>query len=165
MTGTHPLAPSVVDDLQRLTRTELSTRSRIRHVLLALVASAMTIVIASLWLTEPTLPPRAHVAFALLVAIGCGWTAFSAWVLSAKRVMLATHRVVAGRLAVTFTGAFAAGCVLLVLISDVRAAWPAAAMSLTLLAVALMLWRRAETGRAELLARRELLQQQIDRAR
>jgi hypothetical protein len=165
MTVTHPVAASVADDLRRLTRTELSTGSRVGYVLLALAASAMSVVVASLWLTEPALPLRTHVAFALLLAIGCGWIAFSAWVLTAKRVMLATHRVVASRLAVTFTGGFGAGCAALALASGQPAAWTAAAMAAALLLVAIVLWRRAEIARAALVARRRSLEQQIEQSR
>jgi hypothetical protein len=132
-------------------------------VLLALIASAMTIVVASLWLTEPALPLRTTAAFAILTIIGLGWVACSGWVLTARRVMLAQQRVVAGRLAVAFTGVFAAACMLLAATTALNAAWPALAMSVTLLVVALVLWRRAEAAHASLLARREALEQQLMR--
>src|SRR4051795_5039610 len=114
MTPIQPPDSSIVASLGYLARTELSLRARLGHVLLALVASAMTVVVLSLWLTEPALPPRTTAAFAMLTIIGLAWVAYSVWVLSARRVMLAQQRVVAGRLAVAFTGAFAAGCMLLV---------------------------------------------------
>lgn len=161
MTVTPPLDPSVVASLERLARTELSLRARLGHVLLALVASAMTIVILSLWLTEPTLPRRTTTAFGLLIVIGLAWVAYSVWVLSARRVMLARQRVVAGRLATAFTAAFAAGCVVLALTTTVPAAWPAAAMSLVLLTVALVLWRRAQSAYVTLLARRDTLERTL----
>jgi hypothetical protein len=163
MTTIPPLAPAVIADLERLARTELSIRARLAHVLLALVASAMTIVVTSLWLTEPALPLRTTVAFAILAGIGLGWVAFSIWVLSARRVMLARHRVVAGRLAVTFTGVFVAGCMLLAFTSSTRAVWPASAMGMALLIVAFVLWRRAEATYARLLTRREALERELDR--
>lgn len=164
MTAIHVPDPSVVESLERLARTELSLRARLGHVLLALVASAMTIVVVSLWLTEPALPPRTTAAFGLLTVIGLGWVAYSVWVLSARRVMLARQRLVAGRLAVAFTGAFAAGGALLATTTDVNAARPAFALSLVLLAVALVLWRRAAVAHARLLARRETLEQQLTRS-
>lgn len=158
--------PSVVAGLGQLARTELSLRARLGHVLLALVASAMTILVVSLWLTEPVLPRRTIAAFAILTIIGLSWVAYSIWVLSARRVMLARQRVVAGRLAVTFTGVFAAGCIILNFTTKTNAGWPAAAMSLTLLAVAVGLWRRAEAAHARLLARRDKLERElIQRAR
>ncbi|MGE0460132.1 MAG: transmembrane transport protein [Vicinamibacterales bacterium] len=163
MTPIQPPDPSVVAGLGYLARTELSLRVRLGHVLLALVASAMTIVVASLWLTEPALPTRTGVAFALLTVIGLAWVAYSVWVLSARRVMLARQRVVAGRLAVAFTGAFTAGCLLLASTTAPDAAWPALVMSLALLAIALVLWRRAEAAHARLLARRETLERELTR--
>lgn len=157
-----PLAPAIVEELRRLSRTELSMRARIAHVLLALAASAMTIVVTSLWLTESALPMRTTLAFAALTSIGLGWVAFSIWVLTSKHVMLARHRIVAGRLAVLFSGVFVAGCVVLGIASAVRAAWSASAMGAVLLAIAIVLWRRAETAHARLLARRNTLERELN---
>jgi hypothetical protein len=163
MTLIQPPDPSVAAGLGHLARTELSLRARLGHVLLALVGSAMTIVVVSLWLTEPALPTRTRTAFAMLSIIGLAWVAYSVWVLSARRVMLARQRVVAGRLAVAFTGAFAGGCVLLASTTPPDAVWPALMMSVALLAVALVLWRRAEAAYAKLLVRREMLERQLTR--
>jgi hypothetical protein len=156
--------PSLVARLERLARTELSTRARLAHVLLVLVASTMTIAIVSLWLTEPVLPARTHAAFGMLTMIGVAWVAYGAWVLRARRVMLARQRVVAGRLAVTFTGAFTIACVLLAATTSVAAGWPAAAMGLVLLAVAVTLWRRAEAHYAALVVRRDTLERELQRS-
>jgi hypothetical protein len=161
MTPVAPLPSSVVADLQRLSRTELSRGGRVGHVLLALVASTMTIVVMSLWLTEPALPLRTQIAFAALTGINAGWTAFSLWVLRAKRVMLARHRQVAGRLAVVFAGIFTVGCLVLAFTAD--AARPALAMSLVLLAVAAVIWRRAEITHARLVTRRTQLEIELGR--
>ena len=164
MTPIQPPHPSLVAGLENLARTELSLRARLGHVLLALAASTMTIVVVSLWVTEPVLPPRTRTAFALLTVIGLAWVAYSVWVLNARRVMLARQRVVAGRLAVAFTFTFAAGCVLLASTMDVAAAWPALALrSLVLLAVALVVWRRAAAAHATLLIRRETLERALTR--
>jgi hypothetical protein len=156
--------PSLVARLERLARTELSTRARLAHVLLVLVASTMTIAIVSLWLTEPVLPARTHAAFGMLTMIGVAWVAYGAWVLRARRVMLARQRVVAGRLAVTFTGAFTIACVLLAATTSVAAGWPAAAMGLVLLAAAVTLWRRAEAHYAALVVRRDTLERELQRS-
>jgi hypothetical protein len=99
----------------------------------------------------------------MLTVIGLGWVAYSIWVLSARRVMLARQRVVAGRLAVGFTGAFAAGCLLLASTTAANAAWSASAMGSALLAIALVLWRRAEAAHTRLLARRETLERELSR--
>lgn len=163
MTPVAPLPPSVVAELQRMSRTELSRGARVRYVVLALVACAMSITVASLWLTEPALPLRTQVAFASLTAIGVGWTAFSLWVLRTRRVMLTRHRQIAGRLAVAFSSVFALGCLVLVFAADVSAARPALAMGLGLLSIATVIWRRAETAHATLLARRAQLEQELDR--
>jgi hypothetical protein len=154
---------SLVTDMQRLSRTELSRGGRLGHVLLALVASAMTIVVVSLWLTEPALALRTQTAFAALTGIGAGWTAFSLWVLRAKRVMLARHRQVAGRLAVVFASVFTVGCLVLALTAGTDAARPALAMGLVLLAVAVVIWRRAEVTHARLVARRTQLEIELNR--
>ena len=161
MTNAPPLAPPDPARFARLARVELSLGARVGHVLLGLAASTLTIVIASLWLTEPDLPARTSVAFAVLAAIGLGWTIFSVWVLTARRVMFAHQRVVAGRLAVAFTAVFAAGCVILGLTTATEAAWPAAAMGSVLLAGAVAIWRRAETSRDALLARRDWLEHEL----
>jgi len=163
MTPIDPPAPNVVAGLERLARTELSLGARMAHVLLALAASALTIVVASLWLTEPSLPLRTSIAFALMTAIGLSWIAYSVWVLTARRVMFARQRVVAGRVAVTFCGVFSLGCVILGVTTDARGAWPACAMSLALLAIAIGVWRRAESAHAALLARRDALEQKLAR--
>jgi hypothetical protein len=76
--------------------------------------------------------------------------------------MLARHRVVAGRLAVFFSGVFVAGCLTLAIAGEVRAAWPAAAMGVVLLLVAIVLWRRAGTAHARLVARRDTLERELN---
>ena len=157
MTALPAPDPAVVAGLERLARTELSTSRRLAHVVLALAASAMTIVVVSLLLTEPALPARTTIAFGLLAGIGAGWVAYSTWVLSARHVMLARQRVVAGRLAVAFAGTFTGGCLVLAGTTPAAAAWPAAGMGGVLLAVAVALWRRAEAAHAALLARRDAL--------
>ena len=162
MNSTPPLAPAVVAELRRLARTELSMRARIAYVLLALAASSMTIVVMSLWLTEPVLPVRTTIAFATLTGIGLAWLAFSIWVLRTKQVLLARHRVVAGRLAVSFCSVFVAGCLLLGFASSDRAVWPASAMGAALLVIAIVLWRRAETAHARLVARRSTLERELN---
>jgi hypothetical protein len=146
-----------------MARTELSMRARVAHILLALAASTMTIVVASLWMTEPALPLRTTVAFAVLTFIGIGWVSFGIWVLRSRHVLLARHRVVAGRLAVCFSGVFVAGCLLLGVASSSRAVWPALAMGVALLLIAIVLWRRAEVAHAGLLARRHTLERELNR--
>jgi hypothetical protein len=161
MTAIPSPDPAVLKKLEQLARTELSLPARLAHVLLGLVASALTIVVVSLWLTEPSLPARTQIAFGLLTVIGAGWVAYSIWVLTARRVMLARHRVVAGRLAVAFNAVFTIGCVLLALTTGSAAAWPAFGMGLGLLAVAVALWWRAESSHARLVARLGVLEREL----
>jgi hypothetical protein len=165
MSPISPLPASAVAELQHLSRTELSRGARLGHVVLALVASAMSIVIVSLWLTEPALPLRTRVAFAALTAIGAGWAVFSVWVLRSRRVMLARQRQVAGRLAVAFASVFTIGCLLLAVAGQAAAARPALAMGLVLLTLAIVVWRRAETAHATLLARKASLEQELKASR
>jgi hypothetical protein len=160
MSAVHPAPSSLVPHLERIARTELSRGARVGYALLAVVASAMTIVVVSLWLTEPTLPLRTHIAFAAMTLIGLSWGTFSVWVLRTRRVMIARHRVMAGRLAVTFTGLFAAGCLALVVAGHPRA-MPALGMSLVQLLVAVVLWWRAAAAHAALLARRTTIEREL----
>ena len=160
MSAVHPAPSSLVPHLERIARTELSRGARVGYALLAFVASAMTIVVVSLWLTEPSLPLRTQIAFAAMTFIGLSWIAFSVWALRTRRVMIARHRMVAGRMAVAFTGLFAVGCLALVL-AGYPGAVPALGMSLVQLLVAVVLWWRAATAHAALLARRATLEREL----
>jgi len=44
-----------------------------------------------------------------MIAAGLSWAAFALWVLARRRMLLARHGIVAGRMAVTFTALFLAG--------------------------------------------------------
>lgn len=162
MTPLSVPSEAAVERLRHLARTELSMRARIAHVLLALAASAMTILVTSLWLTEPALPARTSIAFALLAALGAGWVVFSLWVLRRKRVMLARHRVVGGRLAVGFSSLFGIGCIALAATTPDRNYWPAVVMSGVFWMVAVVVWRRAENAHATLVAKRDALARELN---
>ena len=58
---------------------------RALSVALLLVAAAMTAVVASLWLTEPTLPTRTAVACGVMTLMGLSWMVSSGWVLTTRR--------------------------------------------------------------------------------
>ena len=75
MTSTNPSASTA--DLRRLMDAELSQASRLGYVALLLGSLTMTVVVSSLWLTEPVLPTRTRIAFALMIVIGLSWTAFA----------------------------------------------------------------------------------------
>ena len=56
--------------VQKLARGELSVKARLGYVALLLVSSATTVGLLSLWLTEPSLPLRAQLAFGAMSLIG-----------------------------------------------------------------------------------------------
>jgi uncharacterized membrane protein YqjE len=66
-------------------------------------------------------------------------------------------------LAVLFAALFMAGCLVLVSTAATDAARPALAMSVVLLTIAVMVWRRAEISHAILLERRTQLENELDR--
>ncbi|MER7002027.1 hypothetical protein ABT297_03140 [Dactylosporangium sp. NPDC000555] len=63
---------------------------------LALAGLAGSGLIGLLWATEPGLPPRTLVAFAVLAAIGLCWAVFGGWAVTRRTPMFARDRVVAG---------------------------------------------------------------------
>jgi len=130
---------------------------------LLLASLTMTAVVASLWLTEPVLPTRTRVAFALMTVIGLSWTAFAGWVLTTRRVLLGRDSLVAGRMAVTFTTTFVVGALTLGYMSGGTAPYAAAMMGLGLLAGAIALLVRAHRRVARLTARREALERELGR--
>ncbi len=148
-------------ELLRLADTELSLRSRLAHVALLLVSLMMTGVVGSLWLTEPALPQRTQLAFAVMTAIGLSWAAFALWVLRSRRVLLARHRIVAGRMAVAFTALYVIGALTAGYQSGERAAWAAAAVGVVMLAGAIALLAYAHREFARLMARRRVLEREL----
>jgi hypothetical protein len=159
MTSTHLSPPPA--DLRRLLDKELSRPSRIGYVTLLVASLTMTVVVASLWLTEPVLPARARVAFALMTVIGLSWTAFAGWVLATRRMLLGRDSVVAGRMAVTFTTTFVIGALTVGYMGGGTAPYAAGTMGLGLLAAAIALLVRAHRRVAHLTARRETLEREL----
>ncbi|HEV7765087.1 MAG TPA: hypothetical protein VGQ76_08810 [Thermoanaerobaculia bacterium] len=149
-------------EIQRMISAELSPRARVGHTALLLVASAMAVVIASLWLTEPSLPLRTQVAFGLMTGIGLSWVAYSVWVLTRRRVMLAGHRILAARMAVTFTTIFVLGFLSLGIFGSMgRAAYAAAGTGAVMLAVAVFMLFSAHRRFAELMQRRLVIEREL----
>lgn len=154
-----------VAEMQRLIAGELSLPARLGHTALLLVALAMTAVIGSLWLTEPSLPVRTQAAFAVMGAIGLSWVAYAAWVLTRRRVLLAGHRIIAARMAVAFTTIFAAGSLALGLWSTAgNAAYGAAATGAVMLAAAIAMLLSARRRFAALMQRRRELEGELSQA-
>jgi hypothetical protein len=139
---------------------ELSAAARVGHVALLLGSSAMTVVIGSLWATEPSLPLRTHLAFGVMTLMGVAWVAYATWVLTTRRVLLGRHRVVAGRMAVTFTSVFVLGCLLVAATTGHPAGYAAAGLGVVMLSGAVLALGRARREVARLAARRE----EIERA-
>ena len=162
---THHTPPSTLaDDLRRLTTLELSLPARLRYVGLLLAASTMTVVVSALLLTEPALPRRTSIALAVMAAIGLSWITFAAWVLTHKRILLGRHRIVAGRLAVSFSSVFVGGAVLVGYSTGSAAAFAAAALGVAMLALAVVVLARAKRAFTHLLKRREDLERQLGRS-
>lgn len=147
--------------LRRITEESLSSQSRIAHVALLLLSLAMTILLVSLLATEPALPTRTQVSFAAMTAIGLAWTVYASWVLRHRRCLLANQRVVAARMALVFSMVFTAGAAWLGFAEGQPAMRWAASLGAVMAAVAIGILLRAHRHRADLLARRCELEQQI----
>jgi hypothetical protein len=154
----------MTSDLMRLADTELSLWSRLGYVALLLAALMMTIVVGSLWLTEPSLPQRTQVGFALMTVIGISWVVFAIRVLTHRRVLLARHGIVAGRMAVTFTFVFVLGALAAIVAAGGAAAYAATATGVVMLGAAIVLLRRAHRTFARLTERRDLLARELGRS-
>ena len=163
MTENDP-RPSL-EEVRRSLAGELSTRSRVAYTVLLLVDLATVAAVASLWLTEPGLPVRTQIAFGLLVAFALIWSGFGFWTLTRRKVMLARHRVLSGRLAVTFCSIFTLGALALGLFEpDQRQTGLAmAGMGGVLLLVAIMILVPAQRRYRELMARRVELERELAR--
>lgn len=151
-------SPVASDALLEMTDRELSAGARVRHVALLLVSLLMAVGLVSLWATEPSLPPRTHAAFGAMTAIALAWTTLAARVLTARRVLYAKHRVVAARMAVSFTGIFVAGALMIAVSTGAAGGYAAAGMGIVLLVAAVALLVRADRALAALVARRAELE-------
>jgi hypothetical protein len=147
--------------IQKLAHGELSVKARLGYVALLLVASAMTVGVVSLWLTESYLPMRTQVAFGAMSLIGGSWTALAIWALSTRRVLLARDRVIAGKMSVTFTALFLAGTLAAAAMSGAPAAFGAAATGAVMFGIALRVLSSARRRFAELAARRAELERRL----
>jgi hypothetical protein len=150
--------------LQRLLDTELSLPSRLGYVALLLAALTMTAVVAALWVTEPVLPLRAQIGFALMVAMGSSWIVFAIWALTHRRILFARHQIVAGRMAVTFTTVFLLGTLVVGYSTGRPEAYKATAVGLVLLGMAVAVLVRARRAFARLVSRRDALARELGRS-
>ncbi|TWP51048.1 transmembrane transport protein [Lentzea tibetensis] len=136
----------------------LSLAGRVRYAAVGLAGLTVALLVGALWATEPSLPLRTHVAFGGIVAAGLGWAGFAGWTLTRRVPLFARDRVIAGVLALTFSGATAVG---LVLVAATRggttAVLTASATGLVLVTAALALLVTGRRRRAELLRRKAAL--------
>jgi hypothetical protein len=153
--------PSSPEFVRRLLNAELSLASRLGYVALGLAAAMMTAVVASLWMTEPTLPLRTEIGFGVMAGIGLSWVGFVVWVLTHRRPLLAGHRIVAGRMAVAFTSLFVVGAIAIGMATGGSAAYAAAALGVVMVAIAVVLLRRAHVTTARLRERRAILEREL----
>lgn len=161
----HSTPPAALaDELRHLTTLELSLPSRLRYVALLLVASTMSAIVTALLVTEPRLPLRTSIALGVMGVIGVTWMAFAAWVLTRKRVLLGSHRIVAGRLAILFSTVFVIGALTVGWTTSTAAPFAAAAMGGVMLSVAVMMSILAKRRCARLSKRRDELQRVLGRA-
>lgn len=158
---TGKLPPTLSEDLRRLADAELSLPSRLAYVALLLGALTMTVIVAALWITEPQVPRRTAIAFAVLTGIGLSWVAFAARVLTHKRILLARHRIVAGRLAVVFSAVFVLGALTVSLASGRPEGFAAAGLGLVMTGVAVLMLVRAHRAFARLVERRDALGREL----
>lgn len=156
-----PATAALELELQRLTAGALSPLARYGHVALLLAATLMSVLLAVLLATEPALPARTQTALAVLLAIGISWTVYATWVLRQRRPLLGQHRIVAGRMAVAFTGVFFAGALALGASTDSATYHAAAGVGASLLVLAFGVLMQAHLRVAELQRQRCELQRQI----
>lgn len=140
----------------------LSTPARYGHVALLLVAMLMAVLLGSLLATEPALPARTCAAMQVMLAIALCWCGYAGWVLAARRPLLARHQVVAGGMAVVFTGLFAGATAVLAWNSRTPGFLLAAGLGALLLAVAIGVLARARRQQRHLQAVRQTLEAALE---
>lgn len=145
------------EQAQRMIHGHLSGRTRVAHAVLLVGASAMGCVVASIWATESGLPARTHAAFFALVLIAAGWSAYAAWVLSRRVVMLVPHQVRAAQLALASSLVFFGGCAGLWAFAEWPAAPWAALSGFVMVLIAGAQLHRARAHHAALRRRRDAL--------
>ncbi len=134
----------------------LSLRRRVGYVIVALAGLLGSGVVGLLWATEPGLPPRTKVAFAVLVAIGVGWATFGTWAVTRRAPLFARDRVVAAWLGIVAWLLFTVGVLVITTLRH-RVEPELLLMVLVLGGVAVVGLRAARRDRAALLRRREQL--------
>ncbi|MDH6436830.1 hypothetical protein M2158_005371 [Streptomyces sp. SAI-144] len=152
---------AVPEQLERMLATEVSLRSRLRHVAVGLAGGCGAAMIAVLWATESNaLPTRTQAVFAGLIAIGLAWAVFAGWVLSRRRPLFARDRVLSARIALAATVVTALAGVALAAVRGSTAGLVAtAAGGAVFISAAVLALVRARRRRRELLRLRDALRQ------
>ena len=112
MTESHTIVPPprpAVADVQRFAASQLSVRSRVGYTVLLAASTTIAVAIASVWATEPALPMRTHIAFALIVGLALTWVVFAAWVLTRRRALLGRDRILSSTIGLVFSAVATAG--------------------------------------------------------
>lgn len=163
----HDTPRPAAEEIRKSLAGELSTRSRLLYTLLLLVDLTLASAVGSLWLTEPSLPVRTHIAFGLLLGFALTWSGFLVWTLTRRKVLLVWHRVLAGRLAVLICSLFTLAALTLGWTQpELRApSFSAAGMGGFLLLVATLLLVTAQRRYRELTARRRHLERELEGGR
>jgi hypothetical protein len=145
--------------LRRLTVTQLAARPRLAYTALLLAGVIASGAVLSLLVSEPSLPLRTRLAFGVLAAMGLAWAGFAAWVLTRRRVLFAWQRVIAARMAVACSSAFAAGVLAAAVWTPMQArALRALWVALPMLALSIFQLVRAHRRHRALVRRREDLE-------
>ena len=152
---------SAPNDLLALADTELSRAFRLGQVTLVLVSVMMCGVIGLLGVTEPSLPSRARIVFAVIGAIGVSCSVFALRALRNRRALLAWHGVIAGRMAVAFAAMIVLGASIIGFVKGIPSAFGVAGFGVILLCGAIALLRQENRKFAALTARRHALAQQL----
>ncbi len=134
----------------------LSLRRRVGYVALGMAGLLGSGLIGLLWATEPGLPPRTRIAFAVLIAIGLAWGTFSAWALTRRAPLFARDRVVAAWIGLAAWLLFTVGALVIAAVRH-RLEPGLVVAVLTLGGVAVVWLRTVRRNRAALLRRKEEL--------
>ena len=148
-------------DLLALADMELSRVARLGQVTLLLAFVVMVGIIGLLGITEPSLPSRARVVFAAITAIGVFGIVSALWALSTRGALLARHRVIGCRVAVTFAAMIVLGALGLGLVKGIPVAFGVAGFGVILLGGTIALLRQENRKFAALTARRHALAQRL----
>ena len=154
-------------EIRTLVSAELGRAAGLRHVALLLGALTVAGLNMALLLTEPGLPLQARSArailFALMVVIGSCLSVFSMWFLIRRGILLGVERVLAARLAATFTTVFTVGAWAVGRWGPTgRPGYVLMAAGLAMMAVAAVLVLNTRRRLEELKRRRAVLERTLD---